>query len=93
MRRDIDGEFAGIKTGMQMKSPADSFVRTVRAFLQLSLYEENVTEKIGAVNSFLMYYMRKHGLTARRISASSRNPFIFKHLLYFWAKMAHKINV
>jgi hypothetical protein len=66
---------------MQMKSPVVFSLKTVRAFLQLSWYVENVTEKLDRVNRFLMYYMRKHRLIARRIGASSRKPFIFKHLL------------
>ena len=82
-RWGIECEFAAETHPMQMKSPAVSFLRTVRAFLQLSWYVENVTEKTGSVNCFLMYYMKKLCLIAVRVRAKSRKSFILKHLLYF----------
>jgi len=63
------------------EKPGGFSLKTVRAFLQLSWYVENLTQKSEHVNSFLKYYMRKHCLIARRIGASRRKPFIFKHLL------------
>ena len=82
-RRNIDGEFARKPARLQMKCPAVSFLRTVRAFLQLSWYVENVTEKFGFVNCFLMYYMKKLCLIGVRVGAKYRKSFILKHLLYF----------